>query len=152
MILRVWGGRQREGRKVTEPAKCVGLPPSIASGGTIYLPPAKEICVNCLSICLQLYLQICLCACKCFYVVLRVLCLYPYMRVSTSKCFSLSHLCTNIVSSPKFSACSVTGVASYFFLLEERDVYFCGLMFLSFLELLGWCLCFWTSRVFEHQI
>ena len=30
MILRVWGGRQREGKKVTEPAKCVGLPPSIA--------------------------------------------------------------------------------------------------------------------------
>jgi hypothetical protein len=72
--------------------------------------------------------------------VLRVLCLYPYMRVSTFQCFSLSHLCTNIVSSPKFSACSVTGVASYFFSWKNEMSTFVALCFyLSWSCLAGAC-------------
>ena len=71
---------------------------------------------------------------------LRVLCLYPYMRVSTFQCFSLSHLCTNIVSSPKFSACSVTGVASYFFSWKNEMSTFVALCFyLSWSCLAGAC-------------
>lgn len=62
------------------------------------------------------------------------------MRVSTFQCFSLSHLCTNIVSSPKFSACSVTGVASYFFSWKNEMSTFVALCFyLSWSCLAGAC-------------
>jgi hypothetical protein len=40
------GGRQREGRKVTEPAKCVGLPPRGTGCYTAVTPERTGICVR----------------------------------------------------------------------------------------------------------
>ena len=88
-----------------------------------------------------------MCACKCCYVMLRMMCLYLYTRVHTFQYFSLSHLCTNIISSPKFSACSVTGVASHFYFGRTRCLFLWPYVFLY----LSWS-CLTGACVSGHRV